>query len=284
MQTQRAEIFHQLHQSSEPLVLVNAWDAGSARLIERAGSPAVATTSAGVSWALGRPDGHGLTKSQAVETLKEMARVLAVPLSVDIEGGYGTGSSADVAATVADVISLGAVGINLEDSPGVGGEPLLPPEVQAHRIRAARSAADDAGLKLFINARTDVYLRSVGEPAGRPDAVRRRANAYLEAGADGIFVPGLGKPRTIEALARDIEAPLNIMVGPGSPAVDRLAELGVSRVSLGPSAILAVYDLLWTLTRNALGSGSCDAGSFDLPSAIGSAELGDVNQLFTTST
>lgn len=253
-----ATTFRQLHRQ-QPLVLPNAWDAGSARVIERAGAQAIATTSAGVSWALGRRDGHGLRRSRAMDVLRAIVEAVHVPVSADIESGYGTGTADDVADTVTAVLDAGAVGINLEDAPGLEGEPLLAPEQQAERIRAARAVAQAKGVDLFINARTDVYLAAAGEPAERLKNVTQRAAIYLDAGADGVFVPAVTDVDTIAALAAGIDAPLNIMAGPGAPGTRELVKLGVARVSLGPALALGVLGFVERAVSEALTEGTYHA-------------------------
>jgi 2-methylisocitrate lyase-like PEP mutase family enzyme len=259
-QTDRAAYFRQLH-NSRPLVLPNAWDAASARVIELAGAQAIATTSAGVSWSCGRGDGQKLQRDEMIQAIRYIVQTVTVPVTADIEGGYGNGSTHDVADTVQAVIAIGAVGINLEDSPGHDGQVLLPPDVHAARIRAAREAALAIKRDLVINARTDVYLFQVGDPETRFDATVERANKYLAAGADCAFVPGVIDADTIAALVRAIEGPLNIMAMPGAPSVSQLGKLGVARVSVG-SAIAqaalaktrrAALELLELGTYNALG-------------------------------
>ncbi|MEM1117747.1 MAG: isocitrate lyase/phosphoenolpyruvate mutase family protein [Bacteroidota bacterium] len=251
--------FRRLH-TGAPLVLPNAWDAGSARMIEDAGAAAIATTSAGVAWSRGRRDGHGLSATEAADAVRRIAETVAVPVSADIEGGYGAGTPEDVAASVRLVVEAGAVGINLEDASGAG---LFAPDEQAARIQAARAAADDLGVGVFINARTDVYLAGIGAEADRLAHVADRAAAYLDAGADGIFVPGVSDSETICALVEAIDAPLNVMAGPGALSVSDLAALGVVRISLGPSVALAALDLARAAAREALTLGtyaSCDLG------------------------
>ena len=202
-------------------VLPNAWDAGSAVMIAAAGAQAIATTSAGVSWSLGRPDGQNLSREEAVAAVARIAAAVDLPVTADIEGGYGS-DPADVAATVAAVIEAGAVGINLEDSGAPGGG-LFDPAAQAARIRAARAAAADAGLpELVINARTDVFLFQIGQPEGRLDDVLARAAAYAAAGADSLFVPGLLDLGTLATLTGAVALPVNVMVGPGAPDVAAL--------------------------------------------------------------
>ncbi|TDU90808.1 2-methylisocitrate lyase-like PEP mutase family enzyme [Kribbella voronezhensis] len=216
-----------------PLVLPNAWDPGSARAIEAAGAKAIATTSAGVSWADGVTDAGGLTRTAALSALRRIVSVVSVPVTADIEGGYG-GSPAEVGETVAEVIEIGAVGINLEDS---SGGALIDPAAQAERIAAARAAADAAGIELCINARIDTYF--FGDPA---DTVKRAA-IYTEAGADVLFVPGLLDPAAIRELVPQLARPLNLMVGPGALTVAELVDLGVTRISVGPAITAGAYGL-----------------------------------------
>ena len=261
-----ARAFRQLH-ADPPLVLPNAWDAGSARAVEAAGARAVATTSAGVSWARGHRDGQALPFAEAVDAVRAIARAVGVPVSADVESGYGAGAPDDVAEAVRAVVDAGAVGVNLEDAPGRDGAPLLSPDEQAARIEAARRAAADRGVDVFVNARTDVYLAGVGDPGGRLDDVIRRAAAYLEAGADGVFVPAVADAETIGRLASAVRAPLNVMVGPGSLSVPALAALGVARVSLGPSLALAALALAQRATREALAAGTYGALDDALPFA-----------------
>jgi 2-methylisocitrate lyase-like PEP mutase family enzyme len=251
--------FRRLHhrERGSILVLPNAWDAMSARVVEQAGAAAIATTSAGVSWGLGRPDGHGITREEAIAVVRRIASVVGVPVTADLEGGYGDRTPQDVAATVREVVDAGAVGINLEDAPGRSGGPLLEPSEQAERIAAARAAAGDADL--FINARVDVYLVQVGTEAGRVDETIRRARAYVTAGADGVFVPGVVDAATIRRLVDGVGAPLNVMAGPGAPGVAELARLGVARVSVGPSITLAVMGRIRRAATELLETGSYEA-------------------------
>lgn len=257
-QSERATEFRRLH-SRRPLILPNAWDAASARIIEHAGAPAIATTSAGVSWTRGRGDGQKLQRAEMVEIVRSIVETVSVPVTADIEGGYGTGSGQDVAETVRAVLGAGAVGINLEDSPGRAGSPLLAAGEQAERIRAAREAAQAEGVDLFINVRTDVYLFGVGQPEGRLDDVVQRVAVYLEAGADGIFVPGVVDAETLTALVSAIDAPLNVMAGPGAPGAKELGELGVARVSLGPAVTLAALGLVHRAAQELLTAGTYEA-------------------------
>jgi 2-methylisocitrate lyase-like PEP mutase family enzyme len=252
-----AATLRSLHQDGV-LVLPNAWDAGSAALIAAAGAQAVATTSAGVSWAWGRPDGQNLTRDEMVEAIARIAAAVDVPVTADVEGGYGAEPDA-VAATVRAVVDAGAVGINLEDSAAPGG-PLYGPATQAERLRAARAAATDAGLpELWINARTDVFLFAIGDPADRLDDVLARAAAFGDAGADSVFVPGLVDLDTLASLTSKVALPVNAMAGPGAPDVAALRAAGVRRVSLGAAISQAAYSLARRAAAEALSTGTYTA-------------------------
>lgn len=271
-QKERAAHFRQLH-TRRPLVLPNAWDAASARIIEQAGAPAIATTSAAVSWTLGRGDGQKVTREEMIQAIRFITRTVEVPVTADIEGGYGTGSAQDVAETVRQVVAAGAVGINLEDTPGLKGETLLAPEAHAERIRAAREAASAAGGDLVVNARIDVYLFQAGAPETRFDETVRRAKIYREAGADCLFVPGVVDAETIGALVQAIDGPVNVMIGQGIPEVAELGRLGVARLSLGPAVALAALAATRQVAREVLEQGTYQTLKQSLP-------YGEVNGLF----
>jgi len=253
----KAATLRSLHEDGI-FVLPNAWDAGSAAMIAAAGAWVIATTSAGVSWSLGRPDGQNLSREEAVDAIARIAATVGLPVTADVEGGYGSAPDA-VAATVTAVIGAGAVGINLEDSGAPGGG-LFDAAAQAGRIRAARAAAAAAGLpELVINARTDVFLFAIGEPEGRLDDVLARASAYAEAGADSLFVPGLLDLGTLAELTRKVPLPVNVMAGPGAPDVAALRAAGVRRVSLGQAVTQAAYTLARKAAAEVLSSGTYDA-------------------------
>lgn len=268
-QRAKADRLRALHERGT-FVVPNAWDAGSAVVIAATGAPAIATTSAGVSWALGRPDGHGLTMTEMAAAVERIAAVVDVPVSADIEGGYGDGPDA-VASTVEAVVAAGAVGVNIEDSIRPGGPPH---EIaaQADRLRAARAAAERAGLPgLVINARTDVYLFGIGPEDGRFNEVVARSAAFAQAGADSLFVPGLLDLDTLRALAERVTLPINAMVGPGAPDVTSLGAAGVRRVSLGAGIALAAYSLAKRSAAEALTKGTYAelAGSDGYPDIAG---------------
>lgn len=243
-----------------PLVLPNAWDALSARLVADAGAAAVATTSAGVAWALGVPDGDRLDRDAAVELVGRVAGAVELPVTADLESGFGDDPSG-VAETIRRVIEAGAVGVNLEDGPLLAS----PIREQTERYAAARRAVDATGIPLYVNARVDVYLAGFGDPAARLDLTVERALAYLAAGADGIFVPGVTDPETVSALVAAIPAPLNILVGPGAPTVAELGRLGVARISVGSKLALAAYGLVRRAASDVLRTGEYGSLAGDLP-------------------
>ncbi|MGW8889804.1 isocitrate lyase/PEP mutase family protein [Streptomyces sp. NPDC055749] len=236
----KALAFHELHHRTTPLLLSNAWDVASARLTEDAGASAVATTSAGAAWSLGMPDGGQLARDRALEHIARVTASVSVPVTADIESGFADDADA-IAETIRGVLAAGAVGVNIEDAAHDRPGTLRPVEEQAAYLAAARSAAEAAGVALFVNARIDTYLRPSGDPAGRLGQTLERAAAYVAAGADGIFVPGVQDPADIAALAERLSVPLNVLAGPGSPSVAELGKLGVARVSLGSAVAEAAY-------------------------------------------
>ncbi|MGW4565208.1 isocitrate lyase/PEP mutase family protein, partial [Streptomyces sp. NPDC004561] len=247
--------FRALHVPGRPLVLPNAWDAVSAAVVEEAGAAAVATTSAGLAWALGAADGDRLDRDRALDAVARITAAVRVPVSADIEGGYAE-DPAGVAGTVRAVLAAGAVGVNIEDARHTAdGAPLRPVAEQAERVAAARAAADAAGVPLFVNARIDTFLRG----AGGVDLTLERAAAFRAAGADGVFVPGAVDPGTIKELVAGIDGPLNVMVAPGAPSVAELAALGVARISAGSGLAQAAHALVRRAARELLGAGTYGA-------------------------
>lgn len=246
-QQEKAAFLQNFHQQGASLLLPNAWDVASARLFEEAGFPIIGTTSAGIAFAHGYVDGQQISRDEMLHILTPLIASVQVPVTVDIEAGYGP-TPEDVAKTIQGVIAAGAVGVNLEDN--TGGFPLLySPQVQAERIAAARLVAEHANLALFINARIDTYIFMVGEEATRLEDTLQRASIYLEAGANGIFVPGVIDPSIIHVLVQEIPAPLNVMVMPGAPSVPELFKLGVARVSIGGAAMFATMGLVRDIAR-----------------------------------
>ncbi|MFP3986761.1 isocitrate lyase/phosphoenolpyruvate mutase family protein [Streptomyces sp. E11-3] len=250
----QARTLHALHTPGRPLVLPNAWDAASARIVAEAGAAAVATTSAGVAWDLGAADGDHLTRDRAIRAVQRIVAAVDVPVTADIESGYGAGPD-EVAETVRAVLAAGAVGVNIEDALHEGDTPLRAVPDQAERIAAARAAADAVGVPLFINARIDTYLRGVGAEDARVALTLERAAAFRAAGADGIFVPGVVDPDRVKELVAGIDGPLNVLVGPGAPPVAELAALGVARISAGSSIAQAAHALVRRAARELLAAG-----------------------------
>jgi 2-methylisocitrate lyase-like PEP mutase family enzyme len=271
-QKSKAQLLRRLHRGPRILVLPNAWDAASARIFETAGFSAIATTSGGVSASLGFSDGEKAPRAEMLAAIHRIARSLAVPVTADIEAGYGA-KPRDVAATVKGVIAAGAVGINLEDGRGAG-KALRDIGEQAERIRAAREAGSKAGVPLVINARCDVYVRRVGEESERLEHTVARARVYFEAGADCVF-PILAPGGAIAALAREIEGPINVMVDAGTAPIAELERLGVARVSFGSGPMRAAM-----ATARAIAQEIAQHGSYEtlLRDPIPSAEINQMMQ------
>lgn len=257
MATQRSKAlsFRRLHHGPSILVLPNAWDAAGARIFEDAGFPAIATTSGGVAFSLGYPDGENAPRDEMIDAIHRIVRIVAVPVTADIEAGYGRRPK-DVAATVKAVLAAGAVGINLEDGTRDQRKPLRDIAEQAERICAAREAGAAVGVPIVINARVDVYLRRVGEEAARLDHTLRRAEAYLKAGADCIFPILAPDEATITALARAIHGPINVIAGPGVLSIPELQRLGVARVSFGSGPMRASMAVARRIAEELLAAGT----------------------------
>lgn len=272
-QRERAARFLALHQGPGILLLCNAWDAASARVVEAAGFPAVATTSAGIANSLGYADKENAPFEEVVAAVRRIVRVVRVPVSADIEAGFGE-TPKEVAGSCRSILDAGAVGVNLEDRTHDPAR-LAPIPLQCERIRAVQESAARDGGRLVVNARTDVYLGSIGAPEGRFDETIARCNAYRSAGADCLFVPGLTDEETIGRLVRAIHGPVNILGVPGSPPIARLASLGVRRVSLGSGPMRSTLGHLRRIAKELAESGTYAAMASD---AIPYAE---VDGLFT---
>ena len=274
-QPAKAEAFRRMHADGPvPLVLVNVWDAASARLVEKAGARAIATSSSAISWSLGFPDGSRVPPDLAFDALRRITAATGVPVTADIESGYaGTDGAFDdglLRQTVAAVLEAGAVGVNIEDS---GGMRLTPIDEQARRIRLVRAAADESGVHLFINARTDTYLSGQSGDSALEETLMR-AEAYLAAGADGIFVPGVTDLHVLHELSRRIPAPLNALAGIGSASVGELHDAGVRRVSIGGNAAKAAYATVSRVAAEILGDGNWSG-------LAGSPSHADMDALFS---
>ena len=246
----RAQAFRRLHQGDAPLLLPNVWDALSARLFEQAGFAALATSSAAVAWSLGYRDGGELPREELLAAIARIARVVKVPLSVDIEDGFGA-TAAEVGDTVAAVIEAGAVGINLEDGRyDAGGRfGLREAEAMRERLQAARAAADAAGVPIYINARTDLFLHGTGPAAARFDETLKRTRLYLASGADGVFPMALTDPALLARLCEAAPGAVNVAAKPGLPAMVELAALGVVRISTAIGPVLVAMQALQRTAR-----------------------------------
>ncbi|MBV9229828.1 MAG: isocitrate lyase/phosphoenolpyruvate mutase family protein [Chloroflexi bacterium] len=259
-QREKAELLLRLQQPGSSLLLPNAWDAASARLFEETGFPAIGTTSAGIAYAHGYPDGEQIPREEMLQAIARIVSRVQIPVTADIEAGYGE-TAADVAETIRGVIAAGAIGVNLEDGTGDPARPLSPVEVLAERIAAAREAANRMDIPLVINARTDTYLAQVGEGQARLEETVRRGRAYLQAGADSIFVPYVIDPAIIQILVRDIPGPISLLAIPGGPSAPELFRLGVVRISIGSRAMLATMSLVRKIAEELRDHGTYEAMS-----------------------
>jgi len=236
MQKQKAETFRALHRGPNILVVPNAWDAASAVILEQSGFPAIATTSAGIAFSLGYPDKQRISRAEMLAVVTRIARVVKIPVSADVESGYGDRPE-DTAQTARAVIESGAIGLNLEDADHKEGHRLLDLSLQLEKIKAVCETASKTGIPLVLNARTDVYLEEVGTPESRYDETIRRLFAYRDAGADCVFAPGVADPSIIGRLTKDLRCPLNILASPTTPSVPELQKLGVARLSVGSGSM-----------------------------------------------
>lgn len=242
-QKEKAEVFRKLHTEGDVLLLANVWDVASARIVEDAGFPAIATSSAGIAFARGFPDGQKIPPERMLTVIADIARAVNVPVTADVEAGYGS-KPEDAARTARGVIEAGAVGMNFEDATGDPARPLFELQEQVERIHAIREQGKSLGVPLVINARTDVYLLQIGEATTRYGEALRRLSAYRDARADCLFVPGLVDIATIRQFVADLNCPVNILAVPSSPSVAELKGAGVRRISLGSGPMRAAMGLL----------------------------------------
>ena len=257
-QKKKAEAFRAMHHGPDPLLLVNVWDIASARIVEEAGFPAIATSSAGIAFARGYPDGQKIPADQMFAKIAQIADAVRVPVTADVEAGYGEGPER-ASRTARNVIFGGAVGMNFEDATGDPERPLADLSLQVERIRSIGEAASKLDVPLVLNARTDVYLLQVGDPAKRYEEAVRRLSAYRDAGADCVFLPGIRDAETIGRVVADLRCPVNILAVPGSPSVAELTALGVQRISLGSGPMRATLGLLRRLAEEVRRSGTYKA-------------------------
>ena len=231
-QARKAELLRKLHHGPRILILPNGWDAISALIIEDAGFPAVATTSAGVAAALGYPDGQRVQRDEMLQAVARIAKVVKVPVTADLEAGYATTPS-EIADFARATVASGAVGLNFEDITGDDEASFVELNLQVEKIAALREAANSAGVPLVINARTDIFLLPIGPEESRFERTVERLRAYRKAGADCVFAPGVRDAETIGKLVKAIDAPLNILLQPGGATLRELQKLGVARASAG---------------------------------------------------
>jgi 2-methylisocitrate lyase-like PEP mutase family enzyme len=254
-QAAKAKRLRELHSGPRILVLPNAWDVVSARLIEEAGYPAIATTSAGVAAVLGYPDGENLSRCEMLEIVARIARAVSVPVTADMEAGYGT-TPEDMADTARALIEAGAVGLNLEDVIGEDAHQQIELPLQVAKIRAIKETSAKLGVPLVINARTDVYLATIGPEETRFERTVERLRAYREAGADCLFAPGIRDGETIAKLVKALGGPLNILISPGCPSITELEKMGVARVSAGSAVMRAALGLVRRIAQEMRDTGS----------------------------
>jgi 2-methylisocitrate lyase-like PEP mutase family enzyme len=231
-QTEKARRFADLHVKGAPLLLFNAWDAGSAKSILAAGAKAIATSSWSVAEAQGYRDGEVIPIEFAEQLVARIAATVDVPVTMDFEGGYSE-DNGELAANISRLLGLGVIGINFEDRV-VKGSGLYEVDRQARRLAAIRKAAEQTGVNLFINARTDLFLSQGRDPAKSVGEALDRAKAYAATGASGFFIPGLTNDALIGRICEGVTLPVNVMVMDGVPSNRRLSKLGVSRISYGP--------------------------------------------------
>lgn len=255
VQAEKAEQFRKLHRGPRILVLPNAWDVASARILEELGYPAIATTSAGVAFSLGYPDGQRVSRAQMLEVVARIARAVRVPVTADMEAGYGT-TVQDMSETAKALIAAGAIGMNLEDVTGEAESSQVNVALQVQKIQAIREAASSLGVPIVLNARTDVYLMPIGPAETRFDRTVERLRAYRQAGADCLFAPGVQDRETIAKLVGALDAPLNILLTPGCPPLRELEKLGVARASAGSSAMRATLGLLRRIGKELMEAGT----------------------------
>ena len=240
-QAAKANLFRNLHRGPKVLVLPNGWDVSSACILENAGVAAIATTSAGVAFTLGYPDGQKITREEMIAVVGRIAAKVKIPVTADVEAGYGSRPE-DAARTARAVVEAGAVGLNLEDR--TDDRQLVDLSLQLEKIAAVRESSRKMGVPLVLNARTDVYLLGAGKPESRFGETVKRLVAFREAGADCLFAPGIRDLEVIAGLVRELQHPVNILAGPGSPSIPELQKMGVARVSLGSSPMRATLGLV----------------------------------------
>ncbi|MFH2001537.1 MAG: isocitrate lyase/phosphoenolpyruvate mutase family protein [Planctomycetota bacterium] len=260
-QREKAEILRALHKTPPLLTLPNAWDVASAKIFEIEGFKAIGTTSAGISATLGYPDGERMTIEENAAVVQRIARHVNLPLNADLEAGYSA-SMEGLARSVKIMLQAGAVGLNLEDSTGDQKNPLYELSIQAERLREVRKTAASEGIPAVLNARIDTYLTLTKPPQDLLRITIERAHAYLEAGADCVFIPtyldqpGLLDQEAIVHLVTEIQGPVNLLAGAVTFSLAELEALGVARVSVGPGPMRATLALIRNMAKELLTKGT----------------------------
>lgn len=257
-QAEKAEKLRTLHHGPRILALPNAWDVASARILEEVGHPAIATSSAAMAFSLGYPDGQRISRSEMLAAVARITRAVRVPVTADLESGYGK-TPEEIADFTKAMVDAGAVGLNFEDITGDDESTHVELGLQVKKIRAIRETSAALGVPLVINARTDIYLMPIGPEATRFDRTVERLRAYRDAGADCLFVPGVVDREIISKLVKAIGAPLNILVSQGCPSLDDLEKMGVARASAGSSAMRAAMGAFQRVAKDWLAHGSYDS-------------------------
>jgi 2-methylisocitrate lyase-like PEP mutase family enzyme len=254
-QAHKAVLLRKLHAGPRILVFPNAWDVASARIVEELGFPAIATTSAGIAAVLGYPDGQRISRDEMLDVAGRIARTVRVPVTADLEAGYGD-STPDMTATVQAMVAAGVVGLNLEDVTGSDESSHVDLPLQVEKIRAIRKAGEASGVPVVLNARTDIYLMPIGPEETRFERTVQRLRAYREAGADCLFVPGVKDADTIAKLVRAVNGPLNILLSAGSPTLRELEKMGVARASAGSGVMRATLGLTRRIAKEMMEAGT----------------------------
>jgi 2-methylisocitrate lyase-like PEP mutase family enzyme len=253
-QSLKTKQFRQLHENSCIFVLPNAWDSISAKIFEECGFKAIGTTSAGIAVSQGYSD-RNIPFKKTIATIKQIVDSVNLPVSADIEAGYGE-TVEEIIETVRQVISVGVVGINLEDSTNNPNDPLYDISLQKKKITAIKELSESMRLPLFINARTDMYWLNIGDPSSRFQETIKRANTYQEAGADCIFIPGVSNVEMIKALRKEISCPINLLAGPDSPSLEEFSKRGIERISCGSGPFRATATLLKRISEEIINHGT----------------------------
>jgi 2-methylisocitrate lyase-like PEP mutase family enzyme len=257
-QAAKAEKLRKLHHGPRILALPNAWDVVSARILEEVGHPAIATSSAAMAFSHGYPDGQRISRSEMLDAVARITRAVRVPVTADLESGYGK-TPEEIADFTKALIAAGAVGLNFEDVTGDDESSHVELRLQVKKIRAIRETSAALDVPVVINARTDIYLMPIGPEATRYDRTMERLHAYRDAGADCLFVPGLCDGEIIAKLVKALDAPLNILASQGCPSLDELEKMGVARVSAGSSAMRAAMGAFQHVAKDWLVRGSYDS-------------------------